>query len=437
MRPEQNPPQTWKRPAMMLFIMAAAMAISLNGWMALLNNFAIERVNFDGQKIGILQGIREIPGFLSFGVIFIILFIREQKLAILALILLGLGTALTGFFPALLPLYMMTFMASVGFHYYEAVQQSLTLQLIDKKDTPAMLGQQMGFVAMATIAVYCLIIVATDPAMILSGLDFFFDASAVMPAWFSSGLDYKWVYLIAGAVTVAAAIFVAFAFPIFKSPHVQHKHLLLRKRYWLYYALVFMSGARRQIFIVFAAFMMVEKFGYSAAEVTLLFLINHLVNIKLAPLIGKLIAKWGERKALIFEYSGLVLVFTTYAFVETAWLAGTLYVIDHMFFAFAIAIKTYFQKIADPQDMASTAGVSFTINHIAAVIIPPIFGIIWLFSPATVFLLGSAMAMISLYLSCLVPQDPRSGQEVTHNPRLVGFLLAKIPTSIGQKQPSG
>jgi hypothetical protein len=126
----------------------------------------------------------------------------------------------------------------------------------------------------------------------------------------------------------------------------------------------------------------------------------------LAPQIGKLIGRWGERRALTVEYLGLICVFTAYAFVETAWIAVGLYILDHAFFAMAIAIKTYFQKIADPADIASTSGVGFTINHIAAVVIPVAFGFLWIVSPSTVFLAGTGMAVCSLVLARLVPRHP-------------------------------
>ncbi len=111
-----------------------------------------------------------------------------------------------------------------------------------------------------------------------------------------------------------------------------------------------------------------------------------------------------------------------YAFVSNATVAAGLYVIDHAFFALAIAIKTYFQKIADPADIAPTAGVSFTISHIAAVVIPAAFGFLWLVSPAAVFLSGAAIAALSLLLSFNVPHSPRQGNEV-----LVGGRPAIAP----------
>ena len=92
-------------------------------------------------------------------------------------------------------------------------------------------------------------------------------------------------------------------------------------------------------------------------------------------------------------------------------MAAALYIIDHLFFALALAIKTYFQKIADPADMASTAGVAFTINHIAAVVIPVSFGLIWLVSPAAVFYVGAGMAFISFLLSLNIPEAPQEGNE--------------------------
>ncbi len=138
---------------------------------------------------------------------------------------------------------------------------------------------------------------------------------------------------------------MAFAFPQFHTTVVQNKKLVLRKRYWLYYALTFMSGARRQIFTVFAGFLMVEKFGYSAADITLLFLANYLFNFLFAKRIGRFIGVVGERKALTFEYVGLIFVFVGYALVQSAEWAAALYIIDHLFFALALAIKTYFKRL--------------------------------------------------------------------------------------------
>ncbi|RLB75864.1 MAG: MFS transporter, partial [Deltaproteobacteria bacterium] len=220
-----------------------------------------------------------------------------------------------------------------------------------------------------------------------------------------------WLYLGFGGMTMGIALTAWILFPQFPQQTAQHKHMVLRSRYWLYYALVFMSGARRQIFMVFAGFLMVEKFGYSVSNIALLFLVNASFNVLFARKIGRLIARFGERNALLLEYTGLIIVFLGYALVEIAWIGAGLYLLDHLFFALSISLKTYFQKIAAPEDIASTAGVSFTINHIAAVCLPVIFGLIWLNSPSLVFVIGAVMAGGSFSLSLLIPRHPEQGRE--------------------------
>lgn len=385
-----NHSASWKTPQNFLLLISIVVPIAFSSWMALLNNFVIERANFDGSDIGLLQSVREIPGFLAFSAVFVLLFIREQRFMILALGALTLGTAITGFFPSLFGLLFTTLLMSTGFHYFETLKQSLSLQWLSKDEAPEMLGKFISIGALASLFTY-------------GALWFCLEMLA---------MDFQWVYLTFGGIGFVLVVWMAFAFPEFETKVQQNKKLVLRKRYWLYYALTFMSGARRQIFTVFAGFLMVEKFGYSAADITVLFLVNYLFNFLFAKRIGKFIGKVGERKALMFEYVGLIGVFVGYALVETAEWAAALYVIDHLFFALALAIKTYFQKIADPADMASTAGVSFTINHIAAVFIPVTFGFIWLVSPSAVFYIGAGMALVSLVLSLNIPRTPEEGNEV-------------------------
>ena len=390
------------RPEFLLLLMAGAVPLSFATWQALLNNFAIERAAFSGAEIGILQSLREVPGFLAFTVVFLLFLLREQRIALVSLILLGVGTALTGFFPSVIGLYLTTVLMSIGFHYFETIQTSLSLQWVEPERTAEVLGRIIAVGAFTSIVAFATIWLAFD----------------VM------SLDFVTVYILGGGITVAIAVAAWLCFPQFPIRVRQRRQLILRKRYWLYYALTFLSGARRQIFIVFAGFLMVEKFGYSVAAISVLFLVNAALNMLFAARIGRVIGQVGERTALIFEYIGLVGVFVAYAFVNNAHLAAGLYIVDHFFFALAIAIKTYFQKIADPADIASSAGVSFTINHIAAVVLPAALGVLWLSSPAAVFLVGAGLAGLSLLLSLNIPTHPAQGNEVMLGRWGVGFRNA-------------
>jgi hypothetical protein len=379
----------WRTPITLLILMSVAMPLAFNTWSALLNNFAVEQAAFTGVEIGMLQSLREVPGFLSFTVIFVLLVIKEQTFAVFSLALLGLGVALTGFFPTEYGLYFTTVLMSIGFHYFEAIKQSLSLQWLSKDEAPQVLGRLIAVGSITSLIVYGVLWVLLELVE----------------------LSFLWNFALAGGLCCVLAVIMWLGFPHFPSKTAQHKTLVLRRRYWLYYLLTFLSGARRQIFVVFAAFLMVEKFGYSASEVTLLFLINYAFNWFFAERIGALIHRIGERRALTIEYIGLIFVFIAYGLVDNATLAAALYVIDHMFFAMAIAISTYFQKIADPKDMASTAGVSFTISHIAAIVIPAALGLVWMWSHALVFYVGAGFALLSLIAAQLIPFDPGPGRE--------------------------
>ncbi len=383
----------WRQPAFLLFLMAAAMPIAFATWSALLNNFVKDAANFTGVEIGWLHTVREIPGFLAIGVIVLLWALREQVLALLALGLLGAATAVTAMFPTLGGILMITLLSSIGFHYFETVNQSLQLQWIDKKRAPQTLGWIVAIGSGASLAAYGLIVLT----------------------WRTFDLSYGLVYGLSGGTTLAIAIFAAIAYPQFESPDPQLKTFVLRRRYWLYYVMQFMAGARRQIFIVFAAFMMVEHFGFEVHEVTALFLINYLVNMIAAPLMGHAVGRFGERNALVFEYTGLLFVFLAYGGIYWfGWgvvLAAVLYVLDHLFFSLSFALKTYFQKIADPQDIAPTAAVAFTINHIAAVFLPAALGYLWVVSPGAVFGFAALLAGFSVLLALLVPRHPSPGYE--------------------------
>ncbi|MEM8597185.1 MAG: MFS transporter, partial [Pseudomonadota bacterium] len=228
----------WRRPETLLLLMAIASPLAFATWMALLNNFVVERAAFDGFDIGVLHVVREIPGFLAFLVIWILLLIREQVMAYLSLVVLGLGTAITGDLPSFWGLMFTTLISSIGFHYYETVNQSLQLQWLDKDRAPAAIGRIVAAGSFGSLLVF----------------------GAIIAAWRVFELPYSVVYWAAGLACTSIAVFCWIAYPRFEAPVVQNKQMVLRARYWLYYMLVFIGGARRQIFVVFAPFMMVEHF---------------------------------------------------------------------------------------------------------------------------------------------------------------------------------
>jgi len=366
--------QEVKRQPMYRFLMVLTISstVGLQAWRTLFNNFSVEVAGLDGSHIGIIQSVREVPGLLTLLVIFALFVIREHRLSALSILVLGLGVAVTGLFPSFMGLLLTTLVMSIGFHYYETTNQSLSLQYFDQSKSPWVLGKMRSFASAANIAV----------GMLIYGL--------------AAVLNYRQIYFLIGSLIVAAGIWGFRQDPIDGDACPQRKKMVLRKKYWLFYFLTFMGGARRQIFIAFAVFLMVKKFQYSIQEVTSLFVINNVINYFLSPLIGKSIIRFGERKVLSLEYGSLIFIFLAYAVVQSKIVLAILYILDHIFFNFAIAIRTYFQKVGDPQDIAPSMAMGFTINHIAAVFLPAVGGLLWMVDYRIPFVAGAAMSMISL-----------------------------------------
>ncbi len=355
-----------------LAVLTICSTFGLQTWLTLFNNFAVDIAGLHGNHVGVIQSVREIPGFLALLTIYVIMMIKEHRLSALSILIMGFGLAITGKLPSYAGLILTTLVMSFGFHYYETTNMSLTLQYFDKNSSPWVFGKQRSYAAAASIAVGLLIYV----------LAFF--------------ISFSKIYLLMGGLIIAAGVWALSQKPAQREVVSQRKKMVFRKKYWLFYFLTFMAGARRQIFMAFAVLLMVQKFHYTVQEVTILFVVNNVINYYLSPLIGKSIIRFGERRVLSLEYFSLVFIFMAYALTPSKWVVAALYILDHIFFNFSIAIRTYFQKVGDPRDIAPSMAVGFTINHIAAVILPALGGFLWVLNYRIPFFGGAVMALISL-----------------------------------------
>ncbi len=355
-----------------LLVLTIASAAGLQGWRTLFNNFAVETVGLGGFQVGVVQSVREIPGLLALCAVFLIAFIKEHRLSAISVACMGIGVMLAGYLSSFSGLILTTLIMSFGFHYYETTNQSLILQHFDEYESPLVMGNQRSMMSMVCIVV---------------GLSVF----AV-----SYFLSYKTIFFMIGFLVLAAGVWGFLNEPKHKESHAQRKRPVLRRKYTLFYILTMFAGARRQIFMVFSVFLLVKKFGFTIQQVTLLFVLNNVINYFAAPLVAKAIRRFGERAVLSWEYGSLIVIFSTYAFCPYRSIVALLYILDHISFNGAMAIRTYFQKIADKKDIASSTAVSFTINHIAAVVLPVVGGYLWMINYRIPFLCGAFLGLCSL-----------------------------------------
>lgn len=369
-----------------LLLLTVCSTAGLHVWRTLFDNFAVNIVNLDGSHIGVIQSVRELPGFLALLVVYVLLLVKEHKLSALSVLVLGIGVALTGMLPSFYGLIFTTLIMSFGFHYFETTNQSLTLQYFDRQTAPLVFGKLRSYAA-ATNVMCGLTIIILAPY-----------------------LTYQQFYLLFGSSIIAASAWALTRNPTTTDLVSQRKEMVLRKRYWLFYCLTFMSGARRQIFVAFAVFLLVKKFSFSISEIAALFLLNNIVTFFVSPYIGKWIVRFGECRVLTVEYLSLIVIFICYGLVESRYIALFLYIADNLFYNFAIGIRTFFQKIADPKDIAPSMAVGFTINHIAAVFLPALGGMLWLIDYRLVFFTGALLSFFSLLLVRIIPFQLKTQQ---------------------------
>jgi len=375
-----------------LVVLTAASQVGMQGWVTLFNNFAVERAGFGGFEVGLVQSVREAPGFLALLVVYVLLVLPEHRIVALAITTLGLGVGLTGLFPSFSGLVCTTLIMSFGFHYYETLNMSLTLQYFDRGQAPLVIGRLRSVTGLSNIAVGVAVLVA------------------------ARFLDYAGMYAVIGVVVAAAGLWALTRDPTHAGAPQQRRKMFLKRTYWLFYVLTFLAGARRQVFMTFAVFLLVKKFGMGVTEITGLFILNNTVNVFANPLIGRAINRFGERALLTVEYLTTICIFSAYALSDSKWLVAGLYVIDQLVFNFAMCVNTYFQKIGEQRDIAPTMAVGFTINHIAAVVIPVIGGALWLWDARLVFLGGVGLSVCSLIAAQQIRTPKRDEEVVVHAP---------------------
>lgn len=368
-----------------LLVLSIASMIGLQGWRTLLNNFAVEWAHLDGNHMGVVQSVREVPGFLALLAVWVMLLIKEHRLSALSILTLGVGVSATGFFPTFTGIAATTLLMSFGLHYYETTNQSQTLQYFDSATAPHVLGAIRSVSAATNVAV---------------------GGAVYLMSWY---LDYRMMFLVIGVFVIGIGVWGLGQNPVDQELLPQKKEMVFKWKYRLFYFLTFMAGARRQIFIAFSIFLLVKVFHFSVKEVTALFVLNNIVNYFAAPLVGKAIVRFGERRVLTVEYGGLVVIFLAYALTGSRWVAAGLYILDNLLFNFTMAIRTYFQKVADRTDIAPSMAVGFTINHIAAVVLPVVGGVLWIVDYRIPFILGSILSLISLIAAQGIRISPESG----------------------------
>lgn len=370
----KNPFVEWNRDFRLLACAIFSVGVFFGIQLTLFNNFIVERLVIEAHELGYVEALREVPGFLN--ALFIALMIRlaPPPVAGVSLIVMGLGLAAYAKVTTVFALAFYSVFWSIGFHAWIPLEQSMALAFSPKGKKGKWLGQLRSVHSVAWL-------MTIGVCMLTFQM-----------------LRYEGLFVMAGAATALGGVMMMFASR--KLSQVREKGFVFKRCYGIYYALNFLQGCRKQMFITFAIFALVKVHGMSVETAMFLMLINQILITLTAPLMGRLVDRYGERLMLSASYVGLAFVFFGYGVILHRPTLYVLYCIDNLIFVAGIALTTYLHKIAPEEDLKSTLSMGVTMNHFAAVAAPLIGGLAWqVFGYQVIFFSGSILALISLVVS--------------------------------------
>jgi predicted MFS family arabinose efflux permease len=377
-------------PRSLLVIMGSSFLLNLafNLYRAVFTNFAGQELAVSSSAYGLLEGIREVPGLLTILLAALITRLRDERLYAVSASLIGIGIWLYASAHSYTDLVVATLVQSIGFHLWSTVQDAMVLKSAVAGDRARRLGQISSLAAAATLV----------------------GMGAV--ALFSRQTGLRPFFAIAGAVALGGALLALLIKPDLAAP--RRPRFVFRRQYRSYYILTLLQGARRHIVLTFAAFALVKLYGTSVQTMALLLTVHSFLSIWTRPLIGQIIDRVGEQRALSLNYAIVTALFIGYALIRQPWVVYGLFILDNVLSGFDIAVSTHAGRIIPHAELSASLATGTTINHIFGVMVPVIGGVLWeWFGPQIPFYMGAAIVLVAMLYSWNL--DARTAAALTTN----------------------
>jgi predicted MFS family arabinose efflux permease len=372
------------RGLLFVAIAAGCVGLTLTLQMSLNNNFLVGEIGISGFQAGLLEGVRESCGIAALGVFALVAGLSEPAIAAIALVLVWAGLSSYAFATTYGAVMLLSVGWSLGLHVWMPLPSSMTLALAE----PGTEGARLGKVAAA----------GALGSGIGLGLALFLTLL---------GVKIRPLYIAAGG---AALIGAAACFGIPRGIKTPGPSFVIRGRYSTYYALNFLEGWRKQIALCFAGFLLVKVHGARLLDMLLLMTAIQAIGYFASPRVGKLIDRIGERKVLVFYYILVTLLFVCYAFLSGKYFLYAVFILDNATFVFNTGLTTYVGKIAPKSEHRPTLSMGVAANHVAAVAMPFLGGVLWnALGYRWVFLLGLPAAAASIAIVLRLPKALTGG----------------------------
>jgi len=373
------------RELLLFGIAVFAIGVGTNIFDSTFNNFLDERYMVTPFQRSFLEFPRELPGFMVMFVSAGLAFLCSRRLGAVTMLLTTAGVILMGFAaPTYAMMALWLFVFSMGQHLYFPISSTIGMELASQGRTGRRLGQLNAMTNAAKVGGSLLVVLG------FRYLNF----------------EFEHTFIIAAVVFGAAALLL-FSMKRGK-PQPSKNYLRLHKEYRLYYSLITISGARQQLFITFAPWVLVTVFNQPTQIIASLLLIGGLIGILFQPILGQMIDRFGERFVLTSEAVILIIICFGYGFANSIFpeniaflVVCGCYLVDQMIFSVGMARATYMRKIARESDhVQSTLTAGVTIDHIFSISAAILGGIIWnTYGFQYVFLFGALLAAINFFVA--------------------------------------
>ncbi|OGS07299.1 MAG: hypothetical protein A3J70_02175, partial [Elusimicrobia bacterium RIFCSPHIGHO2_02_FULL_61_10] len=312
-----------------------------------------------------------------------------RKWAVVTSLLTAVGVAGLGFMsPSYNWMIVWMLLWSAGSHLFMTVESVMGLRFAKEGGHGRRLGQISGMTNFAAIA----------------GAGFVWAVAKL-----AGPSIYKWSFFAAAAASLASAFLFARMEKGGEAAAPGGKRFVFRWKYKWYYLLNILFGARKQIFLTFAPWVLVTEYGASPALMAALALTAAACGVIFRQTFGALTDKIGERKMFIADALILLGICGGFAFSSFRPVLYVLYVLDNLMFATRIARTTYLNRIVEEKShIAPTVSFGVTIDHVVSMSIPAAGGLLWAaYGYKTVFLAASLVAVAAFFAALAVDDGRR------------------------------
>ncbi len=357
-------------------------------------NFFVDTLGLSNSQVLWLEGIREVPGLVLIFIAALTMLLPLAWQGAVALLLMGAGFTLYAFVGSYSALLAVVMVDSLGFHLWTPLNSAIGMSLSAKRNTGQVLGMLASVGSLASIV----------GMIAISLISRFFET-----------MPLTVYYLIGGVSIMCAALLVARLPKTLGATKAKPARILLKRRYWLYYVLIFFSGARKLVLGSFITLVLVQDYDLKVWQVSTLMLVSSVLTLLISPVLGALIDRLGERVTTPASYAILALCCVGYAVIPNLWVLLVLWTLIKLATPLGMGLSTYVYRTAPPEELAPTLTAGVTFDHISSVSVPFLTGaLLPIIDYSGIFLATAALILFSIpFARALQVQAPAVLQPAT------------------------